>query len=130
VTDRLLDDPPPRDHRGRACGEVAPDQVIQASPLELKPDFVPGMGDLRVLVAIVISHVADRFLPIANLSLIFSNGGARRVIRFGLWPSVYTSLLSFFVYNFFFTEPHYTFLWSAGRHTDGRLLSGGCGHRR
>jgi two-component system sensor histidine kinase KdpD len=31
-------------------------------------------------------------------------------IRFGLWPSVYTALLSFVSYNFFFTEPHYTFL--------------------
>jgi two-component system sensor histidine kinase KdpD len=30
--------------------------------------------------------------------------------RFGLWPSVYTALLSFVAYNFFFTEPHHTFI--------------------
>ena len=52
-------------------------------------------------------------------------------IRFGLWPSVYTSLLSFFAYNFFFTEPHHTFLVERrGRRADRRLLPGGRGHRR
>ena len=62
------------------------------------------------MVAIAISHLAERFLPLANLSLIFLMAVLLVAIRFGLWPSVYTSLLSFFVYNFFFTEPHYTFM--------------------
>ena len=97
-----------------------------------KPDFRAfGWATLAVLVAVVISHVADRFLPLANLSLIFLMAVLVVAIRFGLWPSVYTSLLSFFVYNFFFTEPHHTFLRGApGRRTDGRLLPGGRGHRR
>jgi two-component system, OmpR family, sensor histidine kinase KdpD len=53
--------------------------------------------------------VADRFLPLANLSLIFLMAVLLVAIRFGLWPSVYTSLLSFFAYNFFFTVPYQTF---------------------
>ena len=112
VTDRLLNDPGQFEITVVApAGEVAPDQVIQASPLELKPDFRAfAWATFAVLVAVVISHVADRFLPLANLSLIFLMAVLVVAIRFGLWPSVYTSLLSFFVYNFFFTEPHYTFL--------------------
>ena len=61
-------------------------------------------------VAIAVSHVADRFLPLANLSLIFLMAVLFAAIRFGLWPSVYTALLSFVAYNFFFTEPHHTFI--------------------
>ena len=112
VTDRLLNDPGQFEITVVApAGEVAPDQVIQASPLELKPDFRAfAWATFAVLVAVVISHVADRFLPLANLSLIFLMAVLVVAIRFGLWPSVYTSLLSFFVYNFFFTEPHFTFL--------------------
>ena len=30
-------------------------------------------------------------------------------VRYGLWPSLYTVFLSFAAYNFFFTEPKYTF---------------------
>jgi two-component system, OmpR family, sensor histidine kinase KdpD len=89
----------------------AADHLIRASAPDFKLDLPPfGWATLAVLVAIVISHAADRFLPVANLSLIFLMAVLVVAIRFGLWPSVYTSLLSFFVYNFFFTEPHYTFM--------------------
>ena len=30
-------------------------------------------------------------------------------VRFGLWPSLFASLMSALCYNFFFTEPYYTF---------------------
>jgi two-component system, OmpR family, sensor histidine kinase KdpD len=112
VTERLLRNPgqfeitvvAPED-------EAAPGQVIQASARGLEPDFRAfGWATLAVAVAIAISHVADRFLPLANLSLIFLMAVLLVAIRFGLWPSVYTSLLSFVAYNFFFTEPHHTFL--------------------
>jgi two-component system, OmpR family, sensor histidine kinase KdpD len=62
-----------------------------------------------VAVATGIAFVADRFLPLPNLSLIFLMAVLLIAIRFGLWPSVYTSLLSFLVYNFFFTVPYQTF---------------------
>ena len=106
--------------------------MIRASPPELRPDLRAfGWATLAVVVAIAISHVADRFLPLANLSLIFLMAVLLVAIRFGLWPSVYTSLLSFVAYNFFFTEPHHTFIVTRrGRRADRRLLPGGRGHRR
>ncbi len=112
VTERLLKDPGQFEVIVVAPGgEEAPGQVIQASPFELKPDVRAfAWATLAVLVASVLSDVAGRFLPLANLSLIFLMAVLVVAIRFGLWPSVYASLLSFFVYNFFFTEPLYTLL--------------------
>jgi two-component system, OmpR family, sensor histidine kinase KdpD len=89
--------------------EPATDHLIQASPPDLRPDLRAfGWATLAVALAIAVSHVADRFLPLANLSLIFLMAVLLVAIRFGLWPSVYASLLSFVAYNFFFTEPHHT----------------------
>ena len=112
VTERLLKDPGQFEITVVApAGETPRGQVIQASPLELKPDFRAfGWATLVVAVATGVSHVADRFLPLANLSLIFLMGVLLVAIRFGLWPSVYTSFLSFVAYNFFFTEPYHTFI--------------------
>jgi two-component system, OmpR family, sensor histidine kinase KdpD len=91
--------------------EAAPGQVIQSSVPALKPDLRAfGWATLAVAVAVAISHVAERFLPLANLSLIFLMAVLFAATRFGLWPSVYASLLSFVAYNFFFTEPYHTFI--------------------
>ena len=92
------------------AGEEAPGQMIQASPVE----FRPGHPRLRLGDACCGRRDGDltcgrSLSPLGNLSLIFLMAVLLVAIRFGLWPSVYTSLLSFFVYNFF-TEPHYTFL--------------------
>ena len=93
--------------------EPEADHLIQASPPDFRPDLLPfGWATLAVAIAIAIAHVADRFLPLANLSLIFLMAVLFAAIRFGLWPSVYASLLSFVAYNFFFTEPHHTFIVS------------------
>ena len=90
--------------------EPAADHLIQAGAPDLRPDLRAfGWATLAVAVAIAVAIVADRFLPLANLSLIFLMAVLFAAIRFGLWPSVYTSLLSFVAYNFFFTEPHHTF---------------------
>ena len=47
-------------------------------------------------------------LPHANNSLLFLMGVLLTAVRYGTWPSIYASVLSFFVYNFFFTPPFYT----------------------
>jgi two-component system, OmpR family, sensor histidine kinase KdpD len=89
----------------------AADHLIQARTPALRADpRAFGWATLAVLVATGISHVADRFLPLANLSLIFLMAVLLVAVRFGLWPSVYTSLLSFGAYNFFFTEPQHTLI--------------------
>jgi two-component system, OmpR family, sensor histidine kinase KdpD len=90
--------------------EPAAGHLIQAGAPDLRPDLRAfGWATVAVALATAVSHVADRFLPLANLSLIFLMAVLLVAIRFGLWPSVYTSLLSFLVYNFFFTVPYQTF---------------------
>jgi sigma-B regulation protein RsbU (phosphoserine phosphatase) len=86
------------------------DHLIQASTSDLRPHLrALGWATLAVMVATGIAFVADRFLPHPNLSLIFLMAVLLVAIGFGLGPSVYTSLLSFLVYNYFFTVPYYTF---------------------
>jgi two-component system sensor histidine kinase KdpD len=86
-------------------------QVIDAGPRTFRLDFGAfGWATLAVAIATAASHVAHRFLPLANLSLILLMGVLLVAIRFGLWPSIYASLLSFVAYNFFFTEPYHTFM--------------------
>ena len=45
----------------------------------------------------------------ASLSLIFLTGVILVATRHGLWPSLYAATLSFFAYNFLFTDPRLTF---------------------
>jgi two-component system, OmpR family, sensor histidine kinase KdpD len=61
-----------------------------------------------VALAAMIALVLQR-LPHANLSLLFMTGVLIVAVRYGLSPSIYASLLSFLVFNFFFTEPLYSF---------------------
>jgi two-component system sensor histidine kinase KdpD len=117
---RRRDDHPGAIHMTRRfeITQVAPkeeaattDHVIGASlPRHWPGLWAFGGATLAVMVATGIAFVADHFLPLPNLSLIFLMAVLLVAIRFGLWPSVYTSLLSFVAYNFFFTEPHHTFI--------------------
>ena len=67
-----------------------------------------GMTTLIVALTLGAAFVFRR-LPHANLSLLFLTVVLLIAARFGLWPSIYASVLSFFALNFFFTQPYYTF---------------------
>ena len=62
--------------------------------------------------ALAVNHI----FPIESLSLFFLIGVLGIASRFGLWRSIYASVLAFLGYNFFFTEPYYTF--SVARRND------------
>jgi two-component system sensor histidine kinase KdpD len=59
-------------------------------------------------VAMALSFVADRFLSVANLSLIFLTAVLVVAVRTRMAVAVYTALLCFLGYNFFFAPPRYT----------------------
>jgi two-component system, OmpR family, sensor histidine kinase KdpD len=61
-----------------------------------------------VAAAAMIALVLQR-LPHANLSLLFTISVLIVAVHYGLWSAIYASLLSFLVFNFFFTEPLYSF---------------------
>jgi len=61
-----------------------------------------------VLIAVGASAVLKR-LPHANLSLLFLLAVLLVAAIWGIWPSIFASLLSFLALNFFFTVPLYSF---------------------
>jgi two-component system sensor histidine kinase KdpD len=64
---------------------------------------------LAVAAALVVGEVLTRLTPIPNLSMVFLLAVLVTAMRFGIWPAIYASVLSFLVYNFFFIPPIYTF---------------------
>jgi two-component system sensor histidine kinase KdpD len=64
---------------------------------------------LAVVASGAIAMLVNRLFPVESLSLFFLVGVLAVASRFGLWPSIYSSVLAFLGYNFFLTEPYYTF---------------------
>lgn len=62
-----------------------------------------------VAAATVVAVFVNRVFPVESLSLFFLVAVLGVAARFGLWPSIYTSVLAFLGYNFFLTEPFFTF---------------------
>ena len=56
-----------------------------------------------------IGYFFDQQIDLPNISMIFIPVVLYSAIRHGLWPSLWTTLLSTLAYNFFFLEPLYTF---------------------
>jgi two-component system sensor histidine kinase KdpD len=50
------------------------------------------------------------WLGIENIDLLFLTGIVAIAVRYGLWPSIFASVVSALAYNFLFTEPYYTFV--------------------
>lgn len=68
-----------------------------------------GFATFTTACAMALSFVADRFLSVANLSLIFLTSVLFVAVRTRMAVAVYAALLSFLGYNFFFAPPRYTF---------------------
>ena len=49
------------------------------------------------------------WIGFANIDLVFLTGIVAIAVRFGLWPSLFASVVSALCYNFFFTDPYYSF---------------------
>lgn len=61
-----------------------------------------------VLVSVVLASPVHQLMPHASLSLLFLTGVLIVSARTGLGPSLFSSVLSFLAFNFFFTQPYYT----------------------
>jgi two-component system sensor histidine kinase KdpD len=68
-----------------------------------------GAAAVVVALSAGLATLADYILPVPSLSLIFMTGVIATAVRYGLWPSLVAAVLSFFAYNFFFTDPRFTF---------------------
>jgi two-component system sensor histidine kinase KdpD len=59
-------------------------------------------------VALGLAFIADRYLSVANLALIFLTAVMAVAVRTRMIVAVYTATLCFLGYNFFFAPPRYT----------------------
>jgi two-component system, OmpR family, sensor histidine kinase KdpD len=64
---------------------------------------------IAVAAAVLAGVLLSTLTSLPNLSMIFLMAVLLAAVRFGMWPAVYASVLSFLAYNFFFIEPRYTF---------------------
>jgi two-component system sensor histidine kinase KdpD len=62
-----------------------------------------------VAIAAAVAFPIHRLMPFPNISLAFVTAVLVVALRFGFWPSLYASVLSFLTYNFLFTVPHFSF---------------------
>jgi two-component system sensor histidine kinase KdpD len=74
------------------------------------PELLPYLASLGIVgAAASAAKLATHFFALPNVSMIFLIGVLLSALRFGLMPSIFASLLSAAVYNFFFIPPLYTF---------------------
>jgi two-component system sensor histidine kinase KdpD len=64
---------------------------------------------LGVAVALGVGALLWQWIGLENIDLVFLTAIVGIAVRFGLWPSLFASVVSALCYNFFFTEPYYTF---------------------
>ncbi len=90
--------------------EDTPRPPLRRAPAIERDPRAYGGAAVAVAVSVGLAGLADHVLPVPSLSLIFMTGVIATAVRFGLWPSLAAAVLSFFAYNFFFTDPRSTFL--------------------
>jgi two-component system sensor histidine kinase KdpD len=96
--------------------------IISADPEEARKSVIRGprvtperdpkaylWATIAVAASTGVAILVNRLFPVESLSLFFLVAVLGVAARFGLWPSVYASVLAFLGYNFFLTEPFYTF---------------------
>lgn len=68
-----------------------------------------GRALVSVAAATAVAMSLENLLPLGNLSLVFLTSVLWVAARTGIRPALFTAALSFLTYNFFFTEPRWTF---------------------
>ena len=91
-------------------GEPVPKKTVRTAersePLDPKP-FIFAL--LAIGAAVCVSELLWPWIGVQNTDLVFLTAIVIVAVRFGLWPSLLASVVSALCYNFFFTEPYYTF---------------------
>jgi two-component system, OmpR family, sensor histidine kinase KdpD len=87
--------------------QAAPRKLDRATHIAM----ATGLGAAIAGVAATVGAglMLDRWLHLPNLSMIFLVPVIFCAVRFGLWPAVAASILSFLAFDFFFVEPFYAF---------------------
>ena len=90
--------------------EVIPKKTVRAAekavPFDPRPYVV---AIVAVAAALGFGKVIQFRLGIENVDLVFLTAVVGIAVRYGLWPSLFASIVASLCYNFFFLPPVYTF---------------------
>ena len=93
------------------AAEPIPKKTVKTAEKPKTPDLKPyGWALAAVAVAVGLGEVLWPWLALESVDLIFLTTIVVIAVRFGLWPSLFASVVSALCYNFFFTDPYHTFL--------------------
>jgi two-component system, OmpR family, sensor histidine kinase KdpD len=91
-------------------GKPIAKKSVQAAEASEPFDFRPyAFALLIVAVAVGLGIVVWPWMGAKAIDLLFITGVVAVAVRHGLWPSLFASVASALCYNFFFSEPFYTF---------------------
>lgn len=84
---------------------VEPPAAATTKPFDVKPYLI---SSVMVALAAGIGFPLNQAISLPNISMLFLAAVLFSAMRYGLWPSLYTSLLSMLAYNFLFLPPLFT----------------------
>jgi two-component system sensor histidine kinase KdpD len=90
-------------------GESVPPKSVQTHPQVEPVRIAHYLGSVAaVAIALGIGLLLTQFIAVQSISLVFLTAVIASAIAWGLWPSLFTAVLSMLAYNFFFLPPLYT----------------------
>ena len=91
------------------AGEPIPKKSVRAAEVDETFNPRPYMAALvAVALALGFGALIKSWVGVGNVDLVFLTAIVAVAVRFGLWPSLFASLVSAIAYNFFFLPPIYT----------------------
>jgi two-component system, OmpR family, sensor histidine kinase KdpD len=81
-------------------------RALQQTPKTPLRDY--GFALIVSLIALVLAHLADRVLSVSNLSQLFTVAVLIVAVRSRMSVAVFSAVICFLGYNFFFAPPRYT----------------------
>ncbi|MFY9992533.1 MAG: DUF4118 domain-containing protein, partial [Rhodoplanes sp.] len=91
-------------------GEPIPKKTVQTEqkrePFDLRPYAI---ALVVIAAALGLGELIRPYFGVENVDLVFLTAVIGTAVRYGLWPSLFASILSSLCYNFFFLPPLYTF---------------------
>ena len=90
--------------------EVIPKKTVRTAEKAVPFDPHPYVvAIVAVAAALGVGKVIQSRLGIENVDLVFLTAVVGIAVRYGLWPSLFASIVASLCYNFFFLPPVYTF---------------------
>ena len=90
--------------------ETIPKKTVRtaekAAPFDPRPYVI---AIVAIAAALGVGKVIQPWFGIENVDLVFLTAVVGIAVRYGLWPSLFASIVASLCYNFFFLPPVYTF---------------------